>query len=105
MQIEHVTRIGFTARRTTQQQGNLTVGPGLLGQIIIDNQGILSAVTEILAHGTAGVGGNVLHSRGIRSRSSHHDGVLQCAVLFELAHHAGDGGLLLADSHVHTFNA
>ena len=30
VEIEHVTRVGFTARRTAQQQGNLTISHGLL---------------------------------------------------------------------------
>ena len=38
MEIEHVTRIGLTARRTAQQQRHLTIGCRLLGQIVIDDQ-------------------------------------------------------------------
>lgn len=32
VQVEHVTRVGLTTRRTTQQQGHLTVGHSLTGR-------------------------------------------------------------------------
>ena len=34
MEIEHVARIGFAARRAAQQQRHLAIGDGLLGQIV-----------------------------------------------------------------------
>src|SRR5690606_8116250 len=36
VQVEHVTRIGLTTRRTLEHQGNLTVGNSVLGQVVID---------------------------------------------------------------------
>ncbi len=38
--VEDVTGIGFTSRRPAQQQGHLPVGLGLLGQIIVNDQGV-----------------------------------------------------------------
>ena len=104
MQIENITRISFPARRTTQQQGDLTIGPGLLGQIIIDNQCVFTTVTEVFAHGTARIGGQELHRCRVGCAGGHDNGVFHCAVLFELAHHVGNGRLLLTDSHVDTGN-
>lgn len=49
VQVENVTRVGLTTRRTTQEQGHLTVGDGLLGQIVVDDQSVLAVVTEVLA--------------------------------------------------------
>src|SRR5690606_5792943 len=54
VEIEHVTGIGFTARRTTQQQGDLTIGNSLLGQVVEYDQGIFATVTEELTHGATG---------------------------------------------------
>ncbi len=105
MEVEDVAREGFTARRTTQQQGHLAVGHGLLGQIVIDDQRVFTAVAEVLAHGAAGVGGEELHRGRIGGAGGDHDGVLHGAVLFELAHHVGDGRLLLTDGHVDTGDA
>ena len=105
MQIEDVTGIGFTTRRTTQQQRDLAVGPGLLGQIVVDDQRVFAAVTEVFAHGTAGVSGDVLHGGRFRSRGGHDDGVGEGAVLFQLAHHVGNRALLLADGDIDAFDA
>ena len=102
VQVEDVTRVGFAARRAAQQQRHLTIGPGLLGQVIIDDQGILATVAEVLTHRAAGVGSQVLHGGGLGSGRGHDDGVFHRAELFQLAHHVGDGGGLLADRHVDT---
>src|SRR5574337_2236282 len=100
MQVKHVARISFTARGTAQQQRHLAVSPSLLGQVVVHDERILAAVAEVLAHSAAGVGRDVLHGRGLRRRHRHDGGVLHGAVLFELAHHRGNRGILLADGHV-----
>ena len=41
----------------------------------------------------------------LRSGSGDDDGVLHGAVFFELAHHVGDGRVLLTNGDVDTFNA
>uniref|UniRef100_A0A182SVP3 Uncharacterized protein n=1 Tax=Anopheles maculatus TaxID=74869 RepID=A0A182SVP3_9DIPT len=74
MQIEHITRVGLTTWRTTQQQRHLTVGDGLLGQIVVDDQGVLAVVTEVFTHGTARVRRQVLQRGSIRSGGGHDDG-------------------------------
>src|SRR5690606_39122825 len=101
VQVEDVTGVGFTAGRTTQQQGHLTVGPGLFGQVVINDEGILAAVAEVFAHRAAGVGSDVLHGSGLGSRGSHDNRVFQSAMLFELAHNVGDRGSLLTNCDVH----
>src|SRR5690554_901361 len=105
VQVEHVTGIGFTSGRTAQQQGDLTIGPGLLGQVVINDQCVFTAVTEVLAHGTAGVRRQVLHGSRVGSAGGNDDGVFHRAVLFQLTYDVGNSGLLLADGHVDTLNA
>ena len=105
MEIEHVARVGFTAWRTAQQQGDLTVGNGLLGQIVIHDQGIFTAVTEVFTHGAAGVRRQVLQGSGFGSRGCYHDGVGQGASFFQLAYHVGDGRLLLTNGDVDAADA
>lgn len=51
VQVENVTGVSLTTRRTTEQERHLTVGNGLLGQIIVDDQSVLSSVTEVFTHG------------------------------------------------------
>jgi hypothetical protein len=49
VEVENVTGVGLTSGGTTQQQGHLTVGDGLLGQIVVNDQGVLAIVTEPFA--------------------------------------------------------
>ena len=100
MQVEHVARIRFAARRAAQQQRHLAVGPGLLGEIVIDDQRVLAAVAEVLAHRAARVRRDVLHRRRVRGRGRDDDRVAHRAVLFELAHDVRDRRGLLADRDV-----
>ena len=100
MEIEDVARIGFAARRTAQQQRHLTIGDGLLGQIVIDDDGVHAVVAEILADGAAGERRQILHRGRIGRGRGNDDGVFQRALLFEHLHELRDGGALLADSHI-----
>ena len=42
VQVEDVTGVSLTTGRATEQQGHLTVGDGLLGKIVVDDQGVLA---------------------------------------------------------------
>ena len=68
MQVEDVAGVGFAARRATQQQRHRTVGLGLLGQIVEDDEDVLALVHPVLADGGARVGSHVLVACGIRGR-------------------------------------
>ena len=81
VEIEHVAGVGFTAWWTAQQQRDLAVSHGLLGQIVINDQRVLTAVAEVFAHGAARIGADVLHGCRLRSRCGHHDGVFHRAGL------------------------
>ncbi len=100
MQVEHVARVGFAARRAAQQQRHLAVGDGLLGKVVVDDHGVHAVVAEELAHRGAGVGREVLQRRRLRSGCGNHDRVLHRAVLFELADDLRHGRALLADGDV-----
>ncbi len=100
MQVEDVAGVGLAPGRTPQQQGDLAVGPGLLGEVVVDDQGVLAAVPEVLAHGAAGIGGDELQGGGIGGVGRDHDGVAQGVLLLQLGHHLGHRGGLLAHRHV-----
>ena len=100
MQIEDVARIGFTSRRAAQEQRNLAIGPGVLGKVVIDDQGVAPGLHELLADGAAGVGSDVLQRSGLVGGGDDHDGVLHGAVAFEQGHGARHGGFLLPDGDV-----
>ena len=100
VEIEDVARIGFAARRTAQQQRNFAVGHGVLGEIVVHDQGVLAVVAEVLADGGGGVGREVEHGRGLGGRGGHDDGVAHGAGFGERLHHLGDRRALLADGAV-----
>ena len=102
VQVEHVARIRFTAWRTAQQQGNLAICNGLLGQIVIHDQRIFAAIAEVFTHRAAGVGRDVLHRRRFGSRRSDDDGVFHRAVGFQRTHDILDRRRFLTDSDVDT---
>ena len=60
VEVEHVSGVSLTAGGTPQQQGHLTVGDSLLGQIVEDDEGVHAVVTEELTHGASRVGSQVL---------------------------------------------
>src|SRR5579863_6856685 len=100
MEIEHVAGVRFAARGTAQQQRNLAVGHGVLGEIVVHHQRMLAVVAEVLAQGAGSVGREIKHGRGLGGRGGHDDGVAHGAVLREGLHHLGDGGAFLADGAV-----
>merc|ERR1719464_349428 len=93
VEVEDVTGVSLTAWGTPEQQGHLPVGDGLLGQVVEDDDSVHAVVTEVLSHGHAGVGGEVLEGGGVGGGGRHDDGVL---------HGVGVGEPLLADSDVDT---
>ena len=60
MAIEDVTGISLTTGRTAEQQGHLAIGLGLLGEVVVNHQGGLALIHEVLSNGSTGVGSQVL---------------------------------------------
>ena len=100
MQIEDVAGVGFTSRGTADQQGQGTVGHGVLGQVIVDDQDVLALMHEVLAHGTAGVGCDILQGRQLGGSRGHHDGVAHGTGFGQALHQVCHGGAFLADGNV-----
>ena len=51
MEVEDVTGVRLTTRWSSKQQRHLSIGNSLLGQVIEDDNGMLSIVSEPLTHG------------------------------------------------------
>ena len=100
MEIEDITWVSLTTGGSSEEQGHLTVGNGLLGQIVIDNESVLGVVTEEFADSASRVGGQELEWGGIRCGGSNNNGVLHAVSLLEETHDVGDGGSLLSDGDV-----
>lgn len=80
----------------------LSVGDGLLGQIVVDDECVLAVVSEELSHCTTWVGGQVLQRSSVRRCSWHDDGVLYGSWVSQPLDNLGDGGPLLSNSYVDT---
>ena len=108
---------GYASRpEGRRDQGNFTIGDGLLGKVVIHDEGMTARVAEVLADGGAGErrivlqggrvrggGGDddgVVHGGRIRGGGGHDDGVVHRAVVAEGLDDAGYGGALLADGHI-----
>jgi len=100
VQIEDITGVGLTTWGTSEKEGHLTVGNGLLGQIVVDDETVHAVVTEVLTDGAAGVGSQELEGSSIGGSGGNDDGVLEGITLTKEAHDVGDGGSLLADGDV-----
>ena len=105
VQVEHVARVRLAARRAAEQERHLAVGLGLLRQVVVDDEAVLAVLHPVLAHGAAGVGGEVLERGGIGRTGHDDDGVVHGAVLGEGGHGVGHRGLLEPDGDVDALHA
>jgi hypothetical protein len=102
VEVEDISGVGLSSRRSSKKKGHLSVGDGLLGQIVVDDQGVLAVVSEPLSHGTSREGSEVLEGSGVGSGSGNNDGVLQGVVLLEGLDELSDGRSLETDGDVNT---
>ena len=102
VEVEDITGVSLTAWGTPEQQRHLPVGDGLLGQVVKDDHSVHAVVTEVLSHGHAGVGGEVLQGGSVRGSGRDDDGVLHGVSVSEPLHNLGNSGPLLANSNVDT---
>lgn len=100
MEIEDVSGVGLSAGGSSEEEGHLSVGDGLLGEIVVDDETVLAVVSEVLTDGAAGVGGQELEGGGLGGSGGNDDGVAEGVVVLEHLHNVGDGGSLLANGDV-----
>jgi len=100
VQVEDVTGISLAAGRALQDEGNLAVGDGVLGEVVIDDQGVHSVLHEPFAHGGAGVRREVLVGGVVGRGSRDDDRVLERAGGLQGGEGAHDVGILLPDGDV-----
>ena len=100
VEVEDIARIGFAPGRALEQQRDLAVGVGVLGQVVEHDERVHAVVHEPFAHRGTGEGGNVLLGRRIGGGRGDDDRVSQRVVFFECPDYAGDVRVLLADPDV-----
>lgn len=100
VKIEDITWVGLTTWWPSQQEGHLSVSNGLLGEIVIDDQSMLSVVSEVLSNGAAGVWGQELKRSSLGGGSGDDARVVHGSVLLEHSDDVGNSGSLLTDGAV-----
>ncbi len=73
--VKYITRIGLSARWTSEQQAELTVRIGMFAKVIEDNQHIHALIKEILGHGHACIGCQVSQGWLIIGTADDHNGM------------------------------
>lgn len=53
VEIEDISWIGFSSWGSSQEKGHLSVGDGLFGEIVVDDESVFSVVSEVLGDGAA----------------------------------------------------
>src|SRR3972149_7009517 len=91
----------FAARGTPQEERELPVRDRVLGEVVVDDEGVHAVVPEVLAYGAARVRGYELQRRRGARCGGNDDRVVHRAVLLELLDYLRDRGLLLADGNVY----
>jgi len=100
VQVEYITWVGLSSWWSSEEEGHLSVGNSLLGQIVVHDKSVSSVISEPLAHGATRVWREVLKWGGVSGSGDNNDAVLQAIGLLQNGDQLGDGGLLLADSDV-----
>ena len=100
MEVEDVAGVSLAARRTAQQEGDLAVSLGLLGEVVVDDERVLTVLHPVLAHRAARVRREVLERGRLGGRCRDDDGVLEGSVLGEGRDRLRDGRTLLTDGDV-----
>lgn len=102
VEVKDIAGIRFAAWRATEQETHLAVGYGLLGEVVVYDEGVLAVIPKVLSNCTARIGRKVLQRRSLRGGGGHDDRVLESVVLFQGLYKLGNRGALLADGNVYT---
>lgn len=102
VEVENVTWVSLTSRRSSEQKRHLSVSNGLLGKIVVDDQGVSSVVSEPLSHSTCRERSDVLKRSGLRCGGGNNDRVFHGIVFFQGLDELSNGRSLLSDSDVNT---
>src|SRR5438876_4282264 len=100
VQVEHVPRIRLAPGRPPEQQRELPVRRGVLGEVVVDAERVALPVPEVLPHRDARVRRDVLEGGRLGRRGHDDRRVLHGARVFENLDHLRHGRALLPDRDV-----
>ena len=100
VEIEDVAGECLAAGRAAEQERQLSVGVGVLREVVVDAERVLALVEEVLPHRAAGERRHPLDRGSLLRRSGDDDRVLHCTGVAEALDDLRDGGALLPDRDV-----
>ena len=100
MEIEDISWIGLSAWWSSKKEGHLSVGDGLLGKIVIDDESMLGTVSEEFSNSASGIWSQELKWGGIGSSGGNDDGVVHGTEITESLNDVSNGRSLLSNSDV-----
>jgi len=100
MEIEDISWIGLSAWWSSEKEGHLSVGDGLLGKIVIDDESVLGSISEVFSNSASRIRSQELKWCGIRSSCGNDDSVVHGAEISEGLHDVGNSRSLLSNSDV-----
>ena len=65
VEVEDITWVSLTTGWSSEEEGHLSVGNGLLGEIVVDDEGVLAVVSEVLTDSASGVWSQELERGGL----------------------------------------
>jgi len=65
MEVEDITWVSLTTGWSSEEERHLSVGNSLLGEIVVDDEGVLAVVSEVLTDGASGVWSQELERGGL----------------------------------------
>jgi hypothetical protein len=91
VKIEDITREGLSTRRSSKKERHLSVSDGLLGKIVIDDESVLSIVSEVFSDSATRVRSQELKRSGFGSGGSNDDRVFESIMVSKNLHNVSDG--------------
>lgn len=100
MEIEDISWVGLSSGRSSQKEGHLSVSDGLLGEIVVDDEAMLSVISEVFTDSATSIRSQELKRSSFGSSSSNDNGVSESVVILKDLHDVRDSRSLLTDGDV-----
>lgn len=100
MEVENISGVGLSARGSSQEKRHLSVSDGLLGEIVKDDKGVHTVISEVLTNGASRVRSEELERSSLGSGGGNDDGVVHGTGVGEDLNDVGNSRSLLTDGDV-----
>lgn len=100
VKVENISGVSLSARRSSKKKRHLSVSDGLLGEIVEDDKGVHTVISEVLANSASGIRSEELKRSSLGSSSGNDDGVVHGTGVGENLNDVRNSRSLLTDGNV-----